>query len=43
MIGVNKEKTEEVINIIKDTYKEREEVIITPPQTAITGNTSMYM
>lgn len=43
MIGVNKEKTEEVINIIKDTCKEHEEVIITSPQTAFTGDTSMYM
>ncbi|MEG1003817.1 MAG: cyclic-di-AMP receptor [Clostridium sp.] len=41
MIGVRKEKTEEVIDIIKDVCKERKEVVTTP--APITGNTSMYM
>ncbi|NLK95589.1 MAG: hypothetical protein GX275_10455 [Clostridiales bacterium] len=41
MIGVNKEKVDEVIKIIKDTCEKRKEVIVSP--TPFTGDTGVYM
>ncbi|MGG7179010.1 cyclic-di-AMP receptor [Clostridium paraputrificum] len=41
MIGVEKEKTEEVVNIIKDICKKRTEVV--PSTTPFSGNTGIYM
>ena len=41
MIGVEKEKTDEVIDIIKDICKKRSEVIASP--APITGTPGMYM
>lgn len=41
MIGVNKEKVDEVIDIISDICKKRTEIVST--STPLTGNSGMYM
>lgn len=41
IIGVEKEKLDEVIDIIKDVCKKRKEMVTAP--TPITGNTGMCM
>lgn len=43
LIGVSKEQTEEVISIIKDICKKRDEVIIPTTPTPFTGDTGVYM
>ncbi|MGL5152871.1 MAG: cyclic-di-AMP receptor [Clostridium sp.] len=43
MIGVSKEETQKVIDIIEDVCKTRKEVIATPTPATFTGNTGMYM
>lgn len=41
IIGVEKEKVQDVINVVEETCKTRKQMISTP--TPITGNTEMYM
>lgn len=41
MIGVEKEKTDEVIDVIKDICKKRNQII--PSSTPLAGGTDIYM
>lgn len=43
MVGVKKEQTNEVIDIIKGICKSREEVLVSPTPGSFTSDTGVYM